>query len=113
VRHERGSRGGAAAAQDAWLTAILRPAGTIGTAERGRLGAALCSLAASSDMVIVDLHAADIGSPRALAMCLRAPAREFYEAGRCLLLVGASTELAAELDHAAVPVITLAADAMP
>ena len=43
-------------------------------------------------------------------MCLRAPAREFYEAGRCLLLVGASTELAAELDHAAVPVITLAAD---
>jgi len=50
-----------------------------------------------------------VQNPRALARNLRTPARSFEQAGRCLLLVGASAELAAELDHAHVPVITLAA----
>ena len=85
-----------------WLTVIARPAGAL---DRAALG----QLAASSDMVIVDLTAADVHSPRALARDLRTPARSFEQAGRCLLLVGASAELAAELDHAHVPVITLAA----
>lgn len=98
-----------AAEQDGWLTVIARPAGALDRAALGRLGAALGQLAASSDMVIVDLTAADVHSPRALAWNLRTPARSFEQAGRCLLLVGASAELAAELDHANVPVITLAA----
>jgi len=64
-------------------------------------------------MVVVDLTAAEVGSPHTLARCLRAPALRFKLAGRCLLLVGASPSLTAELDRAAVPVITLAADAPP
>jgi len=99
----------AAAEQTGWLTVIARPAGALDRTALGRLGAALGQLAASTDMVIVDLTAADVHSPRALAWNLRTPARSFEQAGRCLLLVGASAELAAELDHANVPVITLAA----
>jgi len=99
----------AAAEQTGWLTVIARPAGALDRAALGRLGAALGQLAASSDLVIVDLTAADVHSPRALAMNLRTPARSFEQAGRCLLLVGASAELAAELDHVNAPVITLAA----
>ncbi len=102
-----------AAARDGWLTTVLRPAGELGPAALGRLSAALSHLAASSDMVIVDLTAADVGNPRTLAMSLRAPAREFDRTGRCLLMRGVSPRLAAELDRAAVPVITLGADAVP
>jgi hypothetical protein len=64
-------------------------------------------------MVSLDLTAAVLPSPRTFARDLRAPARTFEEAGRCLLLLGASPELTAELDRHAVPVITLAADAPP
>ena len=64
-------------------------------------------------MVIVDLTAAVVASPRAFARDLRAPARRFEEAGQCLLLLGASPALTAELDRHAVPVITLAAAAPP
>jgi len=98
----------AATEQSGWLTVIARPAGALGEAALVRLGAALGQLAASSDMVIVDLTAADVHSPRAFARSLRTPARRFEQAGRCLLLVGASAELAAELDHADVPVVALA-----
>lgn len=96
-----------------WLTTILRPAGTLDAPALRRLQDALGPLSASSDMVIVDLTAAEIISPRALAMSLRTPALDFDMAGRCLLVVGASPELAGELDRGAVPVITLAADAVP
>jgi len=58
-------------------------------------------------MVVIDLTAADVRSPRDLARNLRAPARRFDRAGRCLLLVGASPGLTAELDRSAVPVVTL------
>jgi hypothetical protein len=100
-----------AAEQAGWLTVILRPAGTLDHPAIGRLTEALGHLAAGSDMVIVDLTAAEIASPRTLARHLRPPARTFDQAGRCLLLLGASHELTAELDRTAVPVITLAATA--
>jgi len=64
-------------------------------------------------MVIVDLTAAVVASPRTFARDLLAPARTFEEAGQCLLLLGASPALTAELDRHAVPVITLAADTPP
>ena len=99
--------------QGGWLTTILRPAGPLDQSGLRRLAEALGALAASSDMVIVNLTAAEVSSPRALAKCLRAPALRFELAGHCLLLVGASSGLAAELDRAAVPVVTLAADALP
>lgn len=89
-----------------WLTTVLRPAGSLDRAARRRLGEALDYLAASCDMVIIDLTATQVAAPRALARNLRAPALEFQRAGRCLLLVGAPPDLLAELDRTAVPVIT-------
>lgn len=100
-------------AEQEWLTVILRPAGSLDHAAVRRLGAALGHLAAGSDMVIVDLTAAVVHGPRELALALREPAREFERASRCLLVLGASAALTAELDRAAVPVATLAADAQP
>jgi hypothetical protein len=99
--------------EQAWLTAVLRPAGSLDPAAVRRLGAALGHLAAASDMVIVDLGACEVRNPRALARALREPAVEFERAGGCLLLIGATPALSAELDRAAVPVVTLAGDSVP
>lgn len=89
-----------------WLTTVLRPAGSLDRAARRRLSAALGHLAASCDMVIIDLTATQVAAPRALARNLRAPALKLQRAGLCLLLVGAPPDLLAELDRTAVPVIT-------
>jgi hypothetical protein len=102
-----------ATGEQAWLTAVLRPAGSLDQAAVARLRAAVGHLAAASDMVLVDLTAADVRAARALALALREPATAFERAGRCLLLVGASPALRAELDRAAVPVATLAGDVLP
>jgi hypothetical protein len=108
-----GAPASTAADEGRWLTAILRPAGTLDKAALRGLSESLGHLASSSNMVIVDLTAAVVASPRAFARDLRAPARTFEAGGRCLLLLGASPALTAELDRLAVPVITLAADAPP
>jgi hypothetical protein len=105
-RESAGNAGG-------WLTTILRPAGSLDEPATAGLCEALPHLAASSDMVIVNLTATAVDQPRAFARKLLAPARMFDQAGRCLLVIGASAELTAELDSCAVPVITLAADALP
>ena len=97
---------------DTWLTTFLRPAGELDELAGRRLGETLAHLAASSDMAVLDLTAAQVPHPRAFARSLRAPAAEFERAGRCLLLVGASARLAAELDREAVPVATLADSAL-
>jgi hypothetical protein len=102
-----------AADQGRWLTAILRPAGSMDRAALRRLCESLGHLASSSNMIIVDLTAAVVGKPGAFARDLLAPARRFEQAGRCLLLLGASPELTAALDRHAVPVVTLAADSLP
>ncbi len=107
------ARPAAAEGEQAWLTTILRPAGSLDGAAGRKLGAALGHLAAASDMIIVDLAAAGVRDPRALARALREPAVEIQRAGRCLLVIGAAPRLTAELDRAEVPVITLAADAVP
>jgi hypothetical protein len=99
--------------QDGWLTTTLRPAGTLDRPTLHRLGESLGHLASCSNMVIIDLTAADVGNPRVFARELLAPALAFAAAGQCLLLTGASPKLTAELDRAAVPVITLAADTLP
>ena len=100
-------------AQGGWLTAILRPAGALDGPAAGRLCESLGHLAACSDMVMVNRTAASVSCPRALARRLLAPARRFDQAGRCLLVIGAPAELAEELERNAVPVVTLAADALP
>jgi hypothetical protein len=95
-----------------WLTTVLRPAGTLDRLARRRLSRALGRLTASCDMVVVDLTATQVEAPRALARNLRACALELERSGRCLLLVGASLDLVAELDRTAVPVATLAAGSL-
>ncbi|HEY5399107.1 MAG TPA: hypothetical protein VIL16_27365 [Trebonia sp.] len=101
-----------AADQGRWLTAILRPAGSMDRAALRGLCQSLGHLA-SSNMIIVDLTAAVVGKPGAFARDLLAPARLFEQAGQCLLLLGASPELTAALDRYRVPVVTLAADSLP
>ena len=113
VASAAGAPANTAADEGRWLTAILRPAGTLDRAALRGLTESLGHLAGSSNMVIVDVTAAVVGSPSTFARDLRAPARRFEEAGQCLLLLGASPELTAELDRHAVPVITLAGDAPP
>jgi hypothetical protein len=101
--------------REVWLTAMLRPAGVLDEEAANRLCAALSllTLAARSDVVIVNLTASTVRNPRALARRLLAPARSFDEAGRCLLLIGADAELTRELDLEEVPVVTLGADVLP
>jgi len=102
-----------AADQGRWLTAILRPAGSMDRAALRGLCQSLGHLASSSNMIIVDLTAAVVVKPGAFARDLLAPARLFERAGQCLLLLGASPELSGALDRYRVPVITLAADSPP
>jgi hypothetical protein len=102
-----------AADQGRWLTAILRPAGSMDRAALRALCESLGHLASSSNMIIVDLTAAVVAKPGAFARDLLAPARLFEQAGQCLLLLGASPELTGALDRYAVPVVTLAADSLP
>ena len=108
-----GALASGAADQGRWLTAILRPAGTMDRAALRGLSESLGHLASSSNMIIVDLTAAVVCKPGAFARDLLAPARLFERAGQCLLLLGASPELTAALDRYRVPVVTLAADARP
>jgi hypothetical protein len=103
----------AARGEQGWLTTIQRPAGSLDRAAAHRLEAAPGHLAAASDMIVVDLAAAAVRDPRALSRALREPAVEIQRAGRCLLVVGAAPWLTAELDRAELPVVTLAAGAVP
>jgi len=105
-----GARAARPSGQDGWFTTTVRPAGPLDHAALARLSETLGALEPSSDMVVVDLTAADVRDPRGLARHLLAPARRFDQAGRCMLLVGASPELTAELGRAAVPVVTLGSD---
>jgi hypothetical protein len=109
----RAARAYGASGQDGWFTTTVRPAGPLDHAGLARLSEALGALEPSSDMVVVDLTAADVRDPRGLARHLLAPARRFDQAGRCMLLVGASPGLRAELNRAAVPVVTLAPGMIP
>jgi hypothetical protein len=103
----------AAAGEQGWLTTVLRPAGRVDRAVAHKLGAALGALADASDMVMIDLGAADVRNPRALAAALREPAAAFARTGRCLLVIGASAELTGELERAAVAAVALAPGAIP
>ena len=105
--------GAAVSEAGGWLTAILRPAGSMNRAALRGLCESLGHLAGTSNMIIVDLTAAVVLKPGAFARDLLAPARLFERAGRCLLLLGASPELTAALDRYEVPVVTLAADTLP
>ena len=85
---------------DGWLTAVLRPAGSLDTSRVALLVQALTALAASSDMLIVDLTATTVPDPQQLAMALRGPAQRFAAPEKCLLLVGGSSDVLRSLTRA-------------
>ena len=101
---------GTEAGASRWLTTVLRVAGTLDQAALDQLRPVLLLLALSCDIVILDLSAATVASPPAVARGLLPPAAELDRAGRCLLLRGASPELITELSRARVPAVTLADD---
>ena len=93
-----------------WMTTVLRPAGLLDRPGLDRVALVLAILATCSDMVVIDLTAATVVSPHALARTLLAPAIELDQAGRCLLLRGVPRPVRAELDRVVVPAVTLADD---
>jgi hypothetical protein len=99
--------------QSGWLTTVLRPAGVLDQPALDRLSAALGHVAVSTDMVIIDLTAAEVTAPAALAQTMRAPARQLQQAGGCLLVVGAPAGLMAELGRATVAVTAFGRGSLP
>ena len=91
-----------------WLTAMLRPAGELAGRAIERFIEDLMDLAQRANIVVVNLVAATVPAPAALAMALRRPGTLLSGPDKCLLLVGADPALLRELrllggDIAAVP----------
>jgi hypothetical protein len=91
-----------------WLTAMLRPAGELAGRAIERFVEDLIDLAQRANIVVVNLVAATVPSPAALAKALRRPGTLLSGPDKCLLLVGADPALLRELellggDIAAVP----------
>ena len=96
-----------------WLTAVLRPAGTLDSASTASLGALLDGLSAAADMVVVDLDATRIPDLAAFVDALRPAAARLAGPGTCLLVVNAPSALEHALQIVDVPAATLAADTVP
>lgn len=79
-----------------WLTANVRPAGSFGRADVGRLRALLDALAACASIVVLDLQAARLRSGHA-AEAIDEAARELEARGGCLLCVNADADARAHL----------------
>jgi hypothetical protein len=94
-----------------WLTAVLRPAGSVAGAAMDRFVDSLAALAGCASLVVVDLAAATIPEPEAFAEALRLPGRLLSGPDRCLLLVGADQTLLSALDRCGAQIATL--DAPP
>ena len=82
--------------EPAWLTATVRPAGSFGRQDVGRLRTLLQALAACASIVVLDLQAVRLRSPRAAAVIDEAAAA--LEAhGGCLICLHADATAAAWL----------------
>jgi hypothetical protein len=93
-----------------WLTAVLRPAGTLDGASAAAFGRLLGDLSATADMVVVDLDATRIPNPAAFVETLRSAAARLAGPGKCLLLANAPIALEVAVSLAGVPAATLAAN---
>ncbi len=80
-----------------WLTAMLRPVGELAGRAIEKLADDLTALAERANIVIVNLVAASVPAPAALARALRRPGAMLTGPDRCLLLVGADPALLREL----------------
>lgn len=96
----RGADTTAAPGGDPWLTATVRPAGSFGRADAGRLRALLDALSACASVVVLDLRSARLRSPRAATVVDEA-ATALERRGGCLLCVHADPETRERLAGAA------------
>lgn len=88
-----------------WLTVTVRPAGSFGRGESGRLRALLDAISACASMVVLDLQAARLRSVRAAA-AIEDAAWELERHGGCLVCINVDAAsracLAAAGNHAVV-----------
>ncbi len=82
-----------------WLTATVRPAGTFGRADAGRLRALLDALSACASLVVLDLRSARLRGGAAAAVVDEAAGR-LESRGGCLLCVNADPDSRASLSAA-------------
>jgi len=80
-----------------WRTAVLRPVGELAGRAIEALVDDLTALADRANIVIVNLVAASVPAPAALARALRRPGAMLSGPDRALLLVGADAALLREL----------------
>lgn len=91
----------------AWITATVRPAGSFGRGEVGRLRALLDALSACASIVVLDLQAARLLSPRA-ATAIDEAAHRLEEHGGCLLCINVDADSRACLSTAGQHAVLLA-----
>jgi MFS superfamily sulfate permease-like transporter len=94
---------------DPWLTATIRPAGSFGRADAGRLRALLDALSACASIVVLDLRSARLRS-RGAAAVVEDAAQALEGRGGCLLCVHADAESRAHLAEAGERVVILDED---
>jgi MFS superfamily sulfate permease-like transporter len=94
---------------DPWLTATIRPAGSFGRADAGRLRALLDALSACASIVVLDLRSARLRS-RGAAAVVEDAAEVLEGRGGCLLCVHADAESRAHLAEAGERVVILDED---
>ena len=80
----------------AWITASVRPAGSFGRADVGRLRDLLGVLSASASLVVLDLAATSLRSGHA-ADAIDEAGRELERRGGCLLCINADDDARARL----------------
>ncbi|WP_454049740.1 hypothetical protein [Cellulomonas sp. Marseille-Q8402] len=95
-----------------WLTATVRPAGSFGRADAGRLRALLDALSACASVVVLDLGSARLRSRRA-AQVVDEAATRLEARGGCLLCVHADDVTRAHLAGAGPHAVVLDGDADP
>ncbi|KRD43254.1 hypothetical protein ASE38_03030 [Cellulomonas sp. Root930] len=81
---------------DPWLTANVRPAGSFGRADVGRLRALLGVLSATASLVVLDLAAVSLRSVHA-AEAIDEAGWELERRGGCLLCINADADVRARL----------------
>src|SRR3954452_20759329 len=79
-----------------WITANVRPAGSFGRADVGRLRDLLRVLSASASLVVLDLAAVSLRSGHA-SDAIEEAGRELERRGGCLLCINADDEVRARL----------------
>ena len=92
-----------------WLTAMLRPAGELAGRAIERFVDDLVALAQRANIVVVNLVAATVANPAALAQALRRPGAMLSGPDKALLLVGADARLLRELERIGGDIATVAA----